>query len=88
MNFETYPFEKLNNLLKNINFVPSTSEAIRLINGGGVKIDGKKINEIEVFQRKRHKCPYCSKIAVKRVAFGIFQCKSCGSKFTGKAYFP
>jgi len=32
-------------LLKKINFVPSTSEAIRLINGGGVKIDGKKIDD-------------------------------------------
>lgn len=32
-------------LLKNINFVSSTSEAIRLINGGGVKIDGKKIDD-------------------------------------------
>jgi len=31
-------------LLKHINFVESTSEAIRLIKGGGIKIDGKKID--------------------------------------------
>jgi len=32
-------------LLKKINFVTSTSEAIRLIKGGGIKIDGKKITD-------------------------------------------
>ena len=31
-------------LLKEINFVSSTSEAMRLIKGGGVKLDGEKIN--------------------------------------------
>ena len=31
------------NLLKSINFVTSTSEAMRLIKAGGVKIDGEKV---------------------------------------------
>lgn len=34
-------------LLKQIKFVASTSEAMRLIRGGGVKIDGEKIDNIQ-----------------------------------------
>lgn len=45
-----------------------------------------KFSKVETEQRKLHKCPYCSKIAVKRVAMGIWQCRKCDAKFTGKAY--
>ena len=45
-----------------------------------------KFSKVETEQRKLHKCPYCSKVAVKRVAMGIWQCRKCNSKFTGKAY--
>ncbi|MBI3027100.1 50S ribosomal protein L37ae [Candidatus Woesearchaeota archaeon] len=45
-----------------------------------------KFSKIEAEQRKLHKCPYCSKMAVKRLAVGIWQCRKCNSKFTGKAY--
>ena len=45
-----------------------------------------KLSKIETEQRKLHKCPYCSKIAVKRVAVGIWNCRKCDAKFTGKAY--
>ena len=45
-----------------------------------------KFSKIETEQRKFHKCPYCNKIAVKRVAVGIWNCKKCKAKFTGKAY--
>jgi len=45
-----------------------------------------KFSKIETEQRKLHKCPYCSKIAVRRVAVGIWNCKKCNTKFTGKAY--
>ena len=45
-----------------------------------------KFSKIETEQRKLHKCPYCSKIAVKRVAIGIWKCRKCNAKFTGKAY--
>ena len=34
-------------LLKEIKFVSSTSEAMRLIKGGGVKLDGKKIDNVK-----------------------------------------
>ena len=34
-------------LLKKIDFVTSTSEAIRLIKGGGIKINGEKIKDLK-----------------------------------------
>ena len=46
----------------------------------------KKIANVERFQRKAQKCPYCSREAVKRLAMGIFSCKKCESTFTGRAY--
>lgn len=45
-----------------------------------------KTAKIEAEQRKRHKCPYCRAVSVRRVAAGIWNCKKCRSKFTGKAY--
>jgi len=46
----------------------------------------KKIKEIEELQRKKQRCIFCGKTA-RRLAFGIYQCKNCGKKFTGKAYY-
>jgi large subunit ribosomal protein L37Ae len=46
----------------------------------------KKITNVEKVQRSKQKCPYCSRLAVKRLAMGIFTCKKCESTFTGKAY--
>jgi large subunit ribosomal protein L37Ae len=45
-----------------------------------------KFGEIEKEQRKLHKCPYCSNVKVKRISVGIWQCRKCNAKFTGKAY--
>ena len=46
----------------------------------------KKIAVIEKKQKGWHKCPYCAKFKVKRVSVGIWECRGCNSKFTGKAY--
>ena len=45
-----------------------------------------KVAEVERKQKSWQKCPYCSKFRVKRVSAGIWQCRSCKAKFTGKAY--
>ncbi len=45
-----------------------------------------KVNVVEVKQRSRQECPVCGKLAVKRVAQGIFVCRACHSKMTGLAY--
>ncbi|MBL7051501.1 MAG: 50S ribosomal protein L37ae [Nanoarchaeota archaeon] len=51
----------------------------------GRKLRSKIIN-VEKVQRKKQKCPYCSRLTAKRLAMGIFECKKCSAKFTGKAY--
>ena len=37
-------------------------------------------------EKGKHICPYCKAPKVKRIAAGIWECKKCNSKFTGKAY--
>lgn len=47
-----------------------------------------RLAKIEVMAKATHKCPYCNYISVKKVSAGIFQCKKCDSKFTGRAFQP
>lgn len=46
----------------------------------------QKVANIEKKQKAPKKCPYCNAKKVKRLSFGIWQCKKCKNKFTGKAY--
>jgi len=46
----------------------------------------QKFGEIEAESRKKHKCPYCHQVKVKRISSGIWHCRKCDAKFTGKAY--
>ncbi len=41
---------------------------------------------IETEQKTKYQCPYCHKIAVKRIAVGIWTCPKCATVFTGRAY--
>ena len=51
----------------------------------GTKLKGK-IGKIEAERRASTKCPYCSYNGVTRISAGIWYCKKCKNKFTGKAY--
>jgi len=49
----------------------------------------EKVAEVEKQSRAKYTCPFCDKEGkVKRVAYGIWKCSSCGKVFTGKAYKP
>lgn len=45
-----------------------------------------KLAEIEKIQKGKHRCPYCHSMKAKRLAAGIWYCRKCKAKFTGKAY--
>jgi len=45
-----------------------------------------RLAEIESVLKGKHKCPYCRAPKAKRISVGIWECKKCGAKFTGKAY--
>ncbi len=45
-----------------------------------------RVLAVEKVQKAPQQCPYCSRPTAKRIAPGIWQCKKCSSKFTGKAY--
>ncbi len=46
----------------------------------------EKFAKSEIEQRKLHKCPFCNKEKVKRISAGIWECRKCTMKFSGKAY--
>ena len=45
-----------------------------------------KLGKIESEQRKKHKCPYCNFVKVKRISAGVWQCRKCNAKFASRAY--
>ena len=51
------------------------------------KVVKQKVNAIEAKQKRKQKCPYCTKLAVKRMSKGIYKCLKCGKEFTGAAYY-
>ncbi len=46
----------------------------------------ERLSNIEKEQKKTYKCPYCSYVDVRRASKGIWECRKCKAKFTGKAY--
>ncbi len=47
-----------------------------------------RVLKVEIEQRKKHECPFCEKPKIKRIAGGLFECRSCSAKFTGGAFTP
>jgi len=41
---------------------------------------------VEEKQRKKQKCPFCTKLGVRRLSKGIWHCKKCGKKFAHDTY--
>ena len=50
------------------------------------KTNKERSAKIEVEQRKPQPCPSCLKPSARRLAVGIYQCRKCNTKFTGRAY--
>jgi len=48
----------------------------------------KQIAKIEIEKKRKHTCPRCRYIAIKRIHTGIWKCKHCGFVFAGGAYTP
>jgi large subunit ribosomal protein L37Ae len=53
----------------------------------GVRIR-RRIQEVEEGLRRRHECPRCAAIAVRRDSTGVWACRRCGYVFAGGAYRP
>jgi large subunit ribosomal protein L37Ae len=45
-----------------------------------------RLKIIEQLKSRPMKCPYCRNESVKRTGTGIFHCRKCNNKFTGRAY--
>jgi len=39
-------------------------------------------------EKKSHRCPQCGSESVRRQSVGLWDCRKCGSTFTGGAYTP
>lgn len=48
----------------------------------------KRYIDIVTEVRKKHRCPQCGFLRVKRLSVGVWQCKRCGFTFAGGAYTP
>eukprot|EP00768_Dysnectes_brevis_P005592 gnl/Dysnectes_brevis/40_a48_18957.p1 GENE.gnl/Dysnectes_brevis/40_a48_18957~~gnl/Dysnectes_brevis/40_a48_18957.p1 ORF type:complete len:104 (+),score=13.37 gnl/Dysnectes_brevis/40_a48_18957:36-314(+) len=46
----------------------------------------KQMVTIESSQRAKYMCPFCAKQNVRRLACGIWQCRSCNKMLAGGAY--
>jgi len=45
------------------------------------------LSAIEAKQKKKQRCPYCTKPGVKRMSKGLWHCRKCGKKFASDVYY-
>ena len=48
----------------------------------------KRVRKIDNSLKRKHQCPSCDSVKVKRVSIGIWQCYFCGFRFTGGSWAP
>lgn len=48
----------------------------------------KRYAKVIVGMKKKHRCPQCGFMKVKRESIGIWKCKKCDYTFAGGAYTP
>ncbi len=46
-----------------------------------------RVVNVESKQRLKQKCPFCSKLGLKRMASGIWHCSRCERTFASDAYY-
>ena len=46
-----------------------------------------KVGKEEKIKKKKQICPKCNMPYVRRVSSGIWECRKCGTKFAGPAYY-
>jgi len=70
--------------------MPSKSKKTRASGRFGARY-GKRVRDkfadVESKQRVKQKCPFCSKLGVKRKAKGIWNCARCGKTFASNTYY-
>ena len=48
----------------------------------------KRYVKVLLQMKKAHRCPKCASASVRRKSVGIWNCRKCGSTFSGGAYVP
>jgi large subunit ribosomal protein L37Ae len=46
------------------------------------------VSDIEKVQKKAQQCPRCGRKALRRRGYAVWECRKCGSKIAGGAYYP
>ena len=48
----------------------------------------KRYKKVVQDLNKKHKCPKCEFVRVKRISTGLWKCRKCDAVFSGGAYSP
>jgi len=48
----------------------------------------RRVLEVEQRQRRKHTCPSCGRVSVRRISTALYNCRKCDLTFAGGAYTP